>query len=211
MDDPRPPQTPRAKFDTLLADQRHFRGDLKLMRRAIRAGWLIDKADRDALVDRFEQAATPELKDPTTTKNPLNFRRTFGIANVMIEMTRQNQRGLDYLQWWGYSDQATGRPRLGRRASDLGRPLDTAMVRRHLASQGITDLSVMHWVNVCAGPTEADTVPVRTRGRRLPRGGWALWLLCPRCGHQRLRLYVDGHRIACRGCLGLGYARASCA
>lgn len=63
---------PRPMFGTLFADPRHYRGDLRLMRMAIRRGWLNDvpQATRDALVARFEQArAERRASDPEQHNN----------------------------------------------------------------------------------------------------------------------------------------------
>lgn len=49
------------RFSTPFADPRHYRGDCRLLRTAVRRGWLDDAPQdvRDALVDRFN-AATAE-------------------------------------------------------------------------------------------------------------------------------------------------------
>jgi hypothetical protein len=35
--------------------------------------------------------------------------------------------------------------------------------------------------------------------------GWRWWWCCPKCGHRRLYLYVDGAGLSCRRCLGMRY------
>jgi hypothetical protein len=36
-------------------------------------------------------------------------------------------------------------------------------------------------------------------------GGHRRWMCCPECESRRQALYVDGKRLACRGCIGLRY------
>lgn len=36
-------------------------------------------------------------------------------------------------------------------------------------------------------------------------GGHRRWMCCPECDSRRQALYVDGSRLACRGCIGLRY------
>lgn len=48
--------------------------------------------------------------------------------------------------------------------------------------------------------------PVRIAQHKLHFGGYRRWLVCPTCKARREALYVDGHSIACRMCLGLRYA-----
>jgi hypothetical protein len=36
-------------------------------------------------------------------------------------------------------------------------------------------------------------------------GGHRRWICCPECDSRRQALYVDGKRLACRGCIGLRY------
>lgn len=39
----------------------------------------------------------------------------------------------------------------------------------------------------------------------MPQGGRRWWWICPDCGRRRGHLYLAG-RVACRECLGIGYA-----
>ncbi|MCC6320509.1 MAG: hypothetical protein IT438_03615 [Phycisphaerales bacterium] len=127
---------PRPKFDTLFADRRHYRGDLRLMRTAIRRGWLNDapQADRDALMARLRQATAARQAD-----DPKNFRGILGECRAVIEAERSNQRA-DGRAWqaaW-FGDRArVGRPRDRWHVSDYPHRIDANAVRRRAMAEGI--------------------------------------------------------------------------
>ncbi len=85
--------------DTPFADFRHHRGDLRLMRTAIRRGWLNNapQADRDALVARFEQAFDKRRTDDPAGQN---LRALPGECYAIIEMERADQESLLGALWY---------------------------------------------------------------------------------------------------------------
>lgn len=200
---------PRPKFDTLFADPRHYRGDCRLMRTAIRRGWLNDapQADRDALVARFEQASAERRADDPDT---MNFRATFAEAWAMIELERANQdpllRALRY-SWAGeLTDRNTGRPRERWHVSDYPNRIDANELRRRAKADG-TDLRTLHAIDV--RPADKPDDP----GERIAlavvadaRYGWRVWLVCPRCKCRRGHLYPVRAGVRCRKCAGIAYA-----
>lgn len=200
---------PRPKFDTLFADPRHYRGDLRLMRTAIRRGWLNDapQADRDALVARFEQASAERRADDPDTRN---FRALLGECFAMIELERANQdpllRALRY-SWAGeLTDRATGRPRERWHVADYPNRIDANELRRRAKADGL-DLSALRSIDV--RPADKPDDP----GERIAlavvadaRYGWRVWLVCPRCKCRRGHLYPVRAGVRCRKCAGIAYA-----
>lgn len=73
---------PREPFDTLFTDRRHFRGDCRLMRTALRRGWLDNAPDavRDALVARFEEAVRADF--------PARFPKPWAYVRAVLAQTR---------------------------------------------------------------------------------------------------------------------------
>lgn len=200
---------PRPKFDTLFADPKHYRGDLRLMRTAIRRGWLNDapQADRDALVARFEQASAERRADDPDTRN---FRALLGECYTMIELERADQdpllRALRYSWAGNQTDRNTGRPRERWHVSDYPNRIDANELRRRAKSDG-ADLRTFHAIDV--RPADKPDDP----GERIAlavvadaRYGWRVWLVCPRCKCRRGHLYPVRAGVLCRKCAGIAYA-----
>jgi hypothetical protein len=200
---------PRPKFDTLFADPRHYRGDLRPMRTAIRRGWLNDapQADRDALVARFEQASDERRADDPDTRN---FRALLGECYAMIELDRANSapihRALRYAWAGELTDRNTGRPRERWHVSDYPNRIDANELRRRAKADG-TDLRTLHAIDV--RPADKPDDP----GERIAlavvadaRYGWRVWLVCPRCKCRRAHLYPARAGVRCRKCAGIAYA-----
>ncbi len=199
---------PRPKFDTLFADPKHYRGDCRLMRTAIRRGWLNDapQADRDALVARFEQASAERRADDPST---INFRALLAECAVVIEMDRTNleaaARALRY-SWAGEpTGQSTGRPRERWYVSDRPDRIDANELRRSAKAEG-ADLRTLHAIDVRPADKPDDS------GERIAlavvadaRYGWRVWLVCPRCKYRRAHLYPVRSGVRCLKCAGIGY------
>lgn len=190
----------RARFDTLFLDPRHYRGDCRLVRTAVRRGWLNGepRAVRDALVERFERAAGErEPADPNT----LNLRALFAEIGVAMAMQRDN---LDRVRRaLGVS---RGRPRTRSRRADLGRPLDANAMRRELLAAG-ADGPGFAFVTVEHGAGDDRRVEsVSLTGAQSRTYGFRCWYTCPRCGARRRFLYIVKAGIGCRGCLRIRYA-----
>jgi hypothetical protein len=202
---------PRPKFDTLFADPRHYRGDLRLMSTAIRRGWLNDapQAERDALMVRFEQAKR-ERKAAGFVSDGQRIRTMFAEVSAAIEMERANRepaiRVLRY-SWDGeLTDHTTGRPRERWHVSDYPNRIDANELRRRAKADG-TDLRTLHAIDV--RPADKPDDP----GERIAlavvadaRYGWRVWLVCPRCECRRAHLYPVRAGMLCRKCAGIAYA-----
>ena len=200
---------PRPKFDTLFADPRHYRGDCRLMRTAIRRGWLNDapQADRDALVARFEQATTERHADDAEGQN---FRATLAEIWTAIELERADQtprlRALRY-SWAGeLTERNTGRPRERWHVSDYPNRIDANELRRRAKADG-TDLRTLHAIDLRPASKPDDP------GERIAlavvadaRYGWRVWLVCPRCKRRRAHMYSVRAGALCRQCAGIAYA-----
>lgn len=119
--DPPPDHPVPVRFASLFADPRHYRGDLRLFRTAIRRGWLDDAPDdvRDALVRRFVQATDERRErwpEPEPGKRPGKWvRPIMAECWAVIELTRSNQDALLRLARYSHrgvwTGQTTGRPR----------------------------------------------------------------------------------------------------
>lgn len=218
-DDPPPAHPPRARFDTLFHDPRHFRGDCRLLRAAVRRGWLDDApdADRDALVARFEQACAewsarnPDGPKGQRVRGPW-CRGLFRQVWAGIELDRAEAapvlRAARYSIGGVFTGQTTGRPRRRMRASDFRARIDANAVRRMLLAAG-HDPARVRSVVVTTDPPDApgawsERVAVLAEPDRVY--GWRVWLLCPRCLARRVHLYPVRDGVRCRKCAGLAYA-----
>lgn len=212
-DDPPPAHGPRVRFDSLFADPRHYRGDLRLFRTAIRRGWLDDAPDdvRAALVRRFEAAVDERRErcpEPEPGKRPGKWvRPVMAECWAMIELERDNLAPvlLECRYWFrgGWSGQTTGRPRSRARASDFRSVIDANAIRQRAKAAGI-DLRTVEWVTAATDPHDApgawsQRVAVVVAADRVY--GLRLTLVCPRCGTRRGRLFPSGCGMRCRACL----------
>lgn len=83
-------ETPALPFGELFRDPHHLRGDLRLLRRAIRAGWPIPDESRRVLLDRVSHL----LHEPETVPEGIRTRAVFRAAWVFLEADRENLRGV---------------------------------------------------------------------------------------------------------------------
>ncbi|MFN7022301.1 MAG: hypothetical protein ACK4WH_13365 [Phycisphaerales bacterium] len=213
---------PRPKFDTLFADPRNYRGDCRLMRTAIRRGWLNDapQADRDALVARFERA-TGEREAAGYTSETQRLRVLFAELRTAIELERANQapllRALRYAWPGELADRDTGkggRPRERWHVSDYPNRIDANELRRRAKADGV-DLRTLRGGAIDVRPAPPADKPDDPGGwgERIAlavvadaRYGWRVWLVCPRCKFRRAHLYPLRAGVRCRKCAGIAYA-----
>jgi len=204
-DDPPPAHGPRVQFDSLFSDPRHFRGDCRLLRTAIRRGWLDDAPDdvRAALVSRFEvgcrkfDARHPDGPAGERVRGSW-CRGLFAQMAAGIELERAIRAPLL---------RTAGRPRKRWHVSDFQNRIDANELRRRALADRI-DLSTLDGgtVNVRIGDDPGDP------GERIAlavvadrRHGWRMWLVCPGCGARRAHLYPVRAGVWCRKCAGVGY------
>ncbi len=200
--------TPRAKFDTLFLDPRHYRGDCRLMRTAIRRGWLdaAPQADRDALLARFEQAIGERdaagFVSYTQECRAILARARAMIAAVAVD--QRDERREFYARIAGVEVWAGGRPRERRHVGDYPTRLDAHDLRRRAIAEGI-DLRTLKTVTVGG---ELDPA----RGERIglavapdARYGWRVWLVCPGCESRRAHLFPIRGGFRCRICANIGH------
>jgi len=83
-------ETPGLPFGELFRDPRHLRGDLRLLRRAIREGWPIPEESRRVLLDRVLRI----IEEPGTVPDGIRDRAVLGALWVFVEADRENLRGL---------------------------------------------------------------------------------------------------------------------
>ena len=209
---------PGPKFDTLFSDPRHFRGDCRMLRTAIRRGWLDDvpQADRDALLARFDQAgAERHAADPDRQ----NFRAFLAEAWARIELAvtdhRDLMREMQYAWAGELADRDTskgGRPRSRWYVTDFAQRLDANELRRRAKAEG-REVWTLQSINVRSDPPpgEPDGQPLWCQRVALwitpdARYGWRLWLVCPQCKSRRTHLYPVRAGVRCRECARLAYA-----
>lgn len=83
-------ETPGLPFGELFREPRHLRGDLRLLRRAIREGWPIPEESRRVLMDRVHRI----LQDPESVPEGIRTRATMSAFWVFLEADRENLRGV---------------------------------------------------------------------------------------------------------------------
>lgn len=105
-----------------------------------------------------------------------------------------------------FAGQRTGRPRERWYVGDYPQRIEANALRRDLLARGV-DLASVRLVTFRHGDGEgARTDSAALRPALCPVYGVQLWLLCPRCGSRRAHLYHVRSGLACRRCLGIGYA-----
>lgn len=84
-------ETPGLPFEELFREPHHLRGDLRLLRRAIRDGWPIPEESRRVLLDRVSRLLIKDVEDiPEGIRN----RVLLGACAVFLEADRENLRGV---------------------------------------------------------------------------------------------------------------------
>ena len=84
------PETPSLPFGELFREPHHLRGDLRLLRRAIREGWPIPEESRRVLLDRVHRI----IQERDAIPEGIRTRVVLGAAWVVIEADRENLRGV---------------------------------------------------------------------------------------------------------------------
>lgn len=114
---PRPQAPGRSLFDTLWTDPRHYRGDTRLARTAVRRGWLKYQDECEAFFARywaFAESVAGENFQGDCRRAMLYIRLAYIAIDMVAEDQRQDFRR--YRAEMGYAP--TGRrPRQGRRRS----------------------------------------------------------------------------------------------
>lgn len=198
------------RFETLFADPRRYRGDCRLMRTAIRRGWLgaVPQGVRDALVARFE-CAIRERDEAGYVSEGQRARAILAQVSVAMDMVRMNQREpLRLLRYaWGgeLTEQTTGRPRSRWHVTECPNRLDANDLRRRAKAEGI-DLRTMRTIHVRT-VDDPDDVGEGVAFAVVPdtRYGVRLWFACPRCRRRRVHLYSTRAGVQCRKCAGIAY------
>lgn len=77
-------------FGELFREPKHLRGDLRLLRRAMREGWPIPEESRRVLLDRVSRI----IHEPEGVPEGVRTRATLAAAWVVLEADRENLRGV---------------------------------------------------------------------------------------------------------------------
>lgn len=209
-EDNAPGDQPRARFDSLFADARHFRGDCRLVRTAIRRGRLDDLpgAERAALLARFEAAAMSREGQGFASEGA-RVRALLASVGVALDVEGadlQDSRAALRAAFTG--EYRTGRPRERWRVSDHPARLDANRLRREAIEEG-RDLRTLGGVELRRAGAPGERVGVAVVADAFY--GWRVWLLCPRCQRRRVHLYPTRRGVLCRACAGVGYSyRKAC-
>ena len=194
---------PRPRFDALFADPRHYRGDLRLMRTAIRRGWLdaMPEADAHALLARFSAAVAERH-----ATDPGNSRATFAEARAAIDLCRHAaDDALRLVRCSHFGERTTGRPRERWHVGDYARRIDALEIRRRAKAEGVDPATlraiVVRPANKPDDPGERIALAVVADARY----GWRVWLVCPGCKCRRAHLYPLRAGVRCRACAGIQY------
>src|SRR3954466_11235994 len=175
------------RFAVLLNDPRHLRGDLGLLRTAIRRGWIKDQGDRDDLCQRFSNSmdqGAPVRARVRRWNEATQARVEIKTAWVALDLTRQDQAIRHALWPNGGASSINGRRRSRWRVGDMP-TLDASAIRAELAA-AVGAGSRMLQVRCVAGPAdERQTLTVELRVIRSGRGGIRIGFCCPRCRHTR--------------------------
>ena len=83
-------ETPGLPFGELFREPHHLRGDLRLLRRAIREGWPIPEESRRVLLDRVSRI----IHEPESVPEGIRTRATLSACWVFLEADRENLRGV---------------------------------------------------------------------------------------------------------------------
>jgi hypothetical protein len=103
----------RLPFGELFREPHHLRGDLRLLRRAIREGWPIPEQSRRVLMDRVHHI----LQDPESVPEGTRTRATLRACWALLEAERADLR--DILEHLGEPLEGL---RLHRRRGTTGTP-----------------------------------------------------------------------------------------
>lgn len=191
------------RLGELFTDPSHFRGDCRLLRTAIRRGWVDQLTDdeRGDIVRRFNIARDDRDADPNLSDNA----RLRGLVASIAWMLAIDRRDTDDARrerqaTWPHPRPLNGRPRERWHVGDYGRRIDaTALRRQHVKAGG--DPSDVTALDVIA---EEYRVRVNVTLANAAPGFAPRWMLtCPRCGRPRQHLYATVGGLGCRGCLNI--------
>lgn len=196
---------PRPKFDALFAEARHYRGDCRLVRTAIRRGWMTDvpQADRDALVRRVTDAQA----ECEGAERLDQSRARIGEARVLLDMHAANMNAAVRAMRLFVGGKGTGRPRERWHVSDYPTRIDANVIRRDAKAHGI-DLRTLQGATIDVRPSNAPHGPGQSVALSVAPDAkyrWRVWLVCPRCRRPRVHLYPTRAGVRCRVCAGIGY------
>jgi hypothetical protein len=195
------------RLGELFADPSHFRGDCRLLRTAIRRGWVDGLTDdeRGDIVARFNIARDARDADPMVSDNA-RFRGLLASIGWMLAIDRRDidDARRELHRTWPHPKPLNGRPRDRYHVSDHKQRIDATALRRQYVKAG-GDPSDVTALDVIAGEYR---VRVNVTQANAAPGFAPRWMLsCPRCGRPRLHLFATVGGLGCRGCLRIGYGK----
>jgi len=201
-DDPSPPSRHpnRRPFDTLFADPRRFRGDLRLARTAIRRN-TVPPENRGPLIDKL-MALLDVREEYERLYGPCKAGRLMlGAARALLDAAQHNLR----LDWEldrllrGYGKRGPIPRRAGVRE---GCRLDVRALQ--IGDTGPSPVATGFVRSTFADGTQETATIVRLPGVREQR--WAY--LCPRCRRRCRYLFARMSGLACRRCARRTYRKS---
>ncbi|HMN95131.1 MAG TPA: hypothetical protein PKC43_02080 [Phycisphaerales bacterium] len=203
------PERHAAAGDALFADTRHFRGDARLFRTALRRGWLQRTPGQRlaSLAERMAETHAERTGRGFTTANAAG-RHGLGFAMTIVAIEELNAKAagetLDDLS--PTPVRPPGRPRMRPRRADAGAILDAALIAAQARDEG-RDLDALVVVVRDADRPDDPGVKIAVELVPMPRGARRAFFRCPRCLIRRAHLFPDAKGVGCRTCGVVDYAR----
>jgi hypothetical protein len=193
------------RLGELFADPSHFRGDCRLLRTAIRRGWVDQLTDdeRGDIVARFNHARDARDADPNLSDNA-RFRGLVASIKWMLAIDRRDidDTRRERQATWPHPRPLNGRPRERWHVGDYKHRIEASVLRRQYVRAG-GDPDTVAAIDATVG---GHFVRLRVKRPNVAASFSARWLLiCPSCSAARSHLYCTKGGIGCRGCLTLTY------
>lgn len=205
-------EPPASAGDALFAGPRHFRGDARLLRTALRRGWLKDTPDEriGTLAGRLMAGYDERQADGFTTADS-ESRHGLGFAKTAIALEWLNARRCDealdqLIRSMPMPARPPGRPRLRPRRSDDATRLDAAELVARARAEG-RNLDALIVAVRRADRSDEPATRIAIELVPMPRGARRAFFRCPRCLSRRAHLYPDANGVGCRTCGVVDYAR----
>jgi len=191
---------PRKRFDTLLVDPSCTRGDCRLIRRALRQGWVQGEDVVTLVEDFYSKASLSEDRPPLTRP----VRSGLAVCEVTVDIARMTLNEIVRSLPW-YRSQG-GRPRERPIANDPNR-ISAAVLQKSVPDPVYVRQSFGFTWHTMAGDKREQSL--RAEWVPISAMKWKLWLICPRCRRRRAFMYIDCAGLGCRVCTRARYAARS--
>jgi len=186
----------RKRFDTLLVDPAHARSDCRLIRRALRLGWVQGEDAIDLIEDFHSKAKLGPDRPPLTQP----VRSGLAACEVFAEIGRMTLNEV-FRTMPCYSPRG-GRPRKRPIANGSDRISAKALRLLVLEPSYVRTNFCLRWQTLAGDKCEQNLISLWVPTSAVD---WKLWLLCPRCQRRRAFMYLDAAGLGCRVCTRARY------